>query len=164
MCGKLRILPPHYNREAVFSQSHIESQCPLDVFYHSLQLPLIILVWSLYSRGEKLQCYLQILTYLSNSKKICATTGWNCVDYFSGRGLPSFSSRTLNKFSVADMGAVAVIYSGNLSNNFLCMASLIHLPAPWLSSQSSYPSSHDHIHVLTWVLVRYHQGILLLLW
>ena len=52
------------------------------------------------------------------SNKICSKTWWNCEAFFLGRDLAYFSSQTLNKLSVAGVGSVVVIYSGNSSNNF----------------------------------------------
>ena len=52
------------------------------------------------------------------ANKRCATTCFNCEACFSDRGIESFSSRTLNKFSVACMGSVVVISYGNSSNAF----------------------------------------------
>ena len=98
------------------------------------------------------------------ANKICATTWWNCEAFFSFGGILSFSYRTLNKLSVSGVESVVVISSGYFSNTFSCMAPFIPLHIPWLISQLSYPSSHEHIHALPWILVRSHQGILFLFW
>ena len=69
MRGKWCTYPPIYQREALLPQSHLDPQCPLDVCNHLLQTPPIILVWSLYSRGEKIHRHLKIPIYSSPSEQ-----------------------------------------------------------------------------------------------
>ena len=76
------------------------------------------------------------------ANKRCATTWLNCADFVSGRGLSPFSYWTLNKFSVAGVGAFVVIFYRNFSNIFYVWRNwYLYLSLGWLVK--SYTCNRD---------------------